>query len=89
MFIGHLQGAVKIGRPGHGSLWQRPLAACSTSISLFFKVYLFLRQREREIQVQAGEGQRGKETQNPKQAPGSELSAESLMRGSNSQAVRS
>ena len=28
-------------------------------------------------------GQRDRETQNPKQGPGSELSAQSLMRGSN------
>ena len=31
-----------------------------------------------------GEGQREKDTQNPKQAPGSELTAQSLMRGLNS-----
>ena len=36
-----------------------------------------------------GEGQREKETQNPKQAPGSELSAQSPTRGSNSWAARS
>ena len=34
-------------------------------------------------------GQRERETQNPKQAPGSELSAQSLTRGSNLPAVRS
>ena len=39
--------------------------------------------------VQAGEGQRERETQNPKQAPGSELSAQSWMRGSDSGTVRS
>ena len=39
--------------------------------------------------AQAGEGQRERETQNPKQAPGSELSAQSLMRGSNPQTARS
>ena len=32
-------------------------------------------------------GQRERETQNPKQAPGSELSAQSPMRGSNPQTV--
>ena len=37
----------------------------------FFNVYLFLRDR-----VQVGKGQREGETQNPKQAPGSELSAQ-------------
>ena len=36
-----------------------------------------------------GEGQREREAQNPKQAPGSELSAQSLMQVSNSQTVRS
>ena len=36
-----------------------------------------------------GEGQRERETQNPKQVPGSELSAQSPTRGSNSRAVRS
>ena len=48
------------------------------------------RERERERDgVRVGEGQREKETQNPKQAPGSELSAQSLTRGSNSQTARS
>ena len=36
-----------------------------------------------------GEGQRERETQNPKQAPGSEPSAQSPMRGLNSWTVRS
>ena len=36
-----------------------------------------------------GGAERERETQNPKQAPGSELSAQSPMRGSNSQTVRS
>ena len=39
--------------------------------------------------VQAGEGQRESETQNPKQAPGSEVSAQSPTRGPNSRTVRS
>ena len=33
--------------------------------------------------AQTGEGQRERETQNPKQAPGSELSAQSPTQGSN------
>ena len=37
----------------------------------------------------SGGGLRARETQNPKQAPGSELSAQSLMRGLNPQTVRS
>ena len=45
-----------------------------------------LRERERE---QAEEGQRERETQNPKQALGPELSAQSPMPGSNSRALRS
>ena len=51
-----------------------------------------MRQRERQIQrdrVQAGEAQRERETQNPEQAPGSELSAQSLMQGLNLQIMRS
>ena len=47
----------------------------------FFLMFIFERDRDR---VQAGDGQREKETQNPKQAPGSELSAQSLTWGSNS-----
>ena len=46
------------------------------------------REREREnvhaLRALAGEGQRERDTKNPKQAPGSELSAESPTWGSNS-----
>ena len=42
------------------------------------------RDRERERERQVGEGGRKKETQNPKQATGSDLSAQSPMQGSNS-----
>ena len=42
------------------------------------------RKRERESASQGGaERERGRETQNPKQAPGSELSAQGLMWGLN------
>ena len=62
------------------------------SIFIFY-IYLFIfeRQRERERdRAQAGIGrERERETQNPKQAPGSEPSAQSPTRGSNSQTVRS
>ena len=54
--------------------------------------YLFLRNREREREREregAAEGQRARETQNPKQAPGSDLSAQSPKRDSNPQTVRS
>ena len=53
---------------------------------------IFERERERD-RAPAGEGQRErereKETQNLKQAPGSELSAQSLTQGLNSRAARS
>lgn len=39
--------------------------------------------------MQVGEGQKERETQNQKQATGSELPAQSLMGASNSQTVRS
>ena len=59
-----------------------------------FNVYLFLRERHSQREtVSLKERDRGaereRESQNPKQAPGSELSAQSQMQGSNSQAVRS
>ena len=51
----------------------------------FFYVYLFLRQRETEHE----QGRvRERETQNLKQAPGSELSAQSPTWGSNSRTAR-
>ena len=51
-------------------------------------VCLFLRERDR-ARVWEGQRERGRETQNLKQAPGSELSAQSLTQGSNSRTVRS
>ena len=56
-------------------------------LKIFFNV-LFIFKTERD-RVRAGEGQRERETQNPKQAPGSELSAQSPTQGSNSGIVRS
>ena len=48
------------------------------------------RERERQTACKQGRGREGeRETQNPKQAPGSELSAQSLTRSSNSETVRS
>ena len=50
------------------------------------------RQKETETERQStsrGGAERERETQNPKQAPGSELSAQSLIRGSNLRTVRS
>ena len=51
------------------------------------KIFIqFLRERDR---MQVGKGQRERETQNLKQAPGSERSAQSPTWGSNSRTVRS
>ena len=47
---------------------------------------MFIFERDR---AQVGEGQRKMETENLKQAPGSELSAQSLIQGLNSQIARS
>ena len=49
-------------------------------------MFIFERERDR---AQAVEGQRERETQNPKKAPGSELSAQSPTWGLNSQVLRS
>ena len=51
-------------------------------------MFIYFREREGGREG-VGEGQRERETKNPKQAPGSELSAQSPMRGSNLQTVRS
>ena len=55
---------------------------------IFFNVSLFLRERDRETGREQGRG-RERETQNSKQTLGSELTAQSLMWGSNSQTMRS
>ena len=52
----------------------------------FFSVCFFERERDT---VLVEEGQTERETQNPKQAPGSKLSAQSPMRGSNLRTARS
>ena len=55
-------------------------------VRMFFLMFIF--ERERQSLSRGGEeGERV--TQNPKQAPGPELSAQSLTRGSNAQIVRS
>ena len=54
---------------------------------LFKKIFnVYLRDRDR---APVGEGQREREAQNPKQSPGSELSAQSRTWDSNPQTVRS
>ena len=49
---------------------------------------MFIFEKETECKWERGR-ERERETQNPKQAPGSEPSAQSLMWGSNSQTERS
>ena len=72
--------------------------SCKTPTDGIFRcLFIFKREKEhkwgrnteRGYRARAGEGQRERETQNPKQAPGSERSARSLMWGSNSRAMRS
>ena len=55
------------------------IVTCTSLLVLF--IYLFLREAERESTHahKYGEGQRERETQNPEQAPGSELSAQNPM----------
>ena len=61
--------------------------ATQVPLNYFFDVYLFIFEREK---AQAGKGgERERKRQNPRQAPGSELSAQSPMWGSNSQTVES
>ena len=88
-------------RQGHNSCLHPPFPAChfcilsflpaSLTLSSFFILFLLFRfifDRERD-RAQVGEGQRERETQNPKRAPGSELSAQSPTRVSNSRTERS
>ena len=50
---------------------------------------MFIFERKKESMSGGSGPERERETQNPKQVPGSELSAQSLMRGLNSQTMRS
>ena len=69
------------GHEAQGDYDINPLVA-PEAVIYFFYVFIFEREREQE---------RGRHThiQNPKQAPGSELSAQSRTWGSNSRMVRS
>ena len=51
-------------------------------------MFIFIFEREREAEYEQGRG-RERDTQNLKQAPGSDLSAQSPTWGSNSSTVRS
>ena len=59
---------------------------CPLFKKIFFNMYLFF-ERQRETKFEWGRG-REKETQNPKQAAGPELSAQSPTWGSNPQTAR-
>ena len=59
---------------------------------IFLSLLIFEREKQRETETETEHEQgygRKRETQNPKQASGSELSAQSPMWGSNSQTARS
>ena len=76
---------------GERSWWHiYPANICSLVLQnaflQFFLTFIYLWDRDR---AQQGEGQRVRETQNPKQAPGPELTARSPPRGSNSRTARS
>ena len=79
-----------MGLPDGSGALLKFWSAVLVSLFYFFNVCLFLteRERERERQSMSGGGTE-RETQNPKQAPGSELSAQSPTRGSNPRTVRS
>ena len=72
--------------------WTSDFVAMSspakTGHGFFFNVYLFLRERQRQSTSGGGSG-RERETQNLKQAPGSELSAQSPTQASNPRTARS
>ena len=74
----------EISHSGKEGAASRKALEITHFILLLFSKYLFIFGR-----VQLGEGQRERETQNPKQAPGSAQSAQSPTRGSNSRTVRS
>ena len=65
------------------------LTDCATQAPLiFFLTFIYFWDRERQSMNRGG-AEREKETQNQKQAPGSEPSAQSPTQGSNSRTVRS
>ena len=67
------------------------MSSCGLIHKIIFLMFIYFdRERERERErAWVGEGQREGETQNLKEAPGSELSAQSPMWGLNSRTVRS
>ena len=101
--VGHQGGGKSQGLESEGLADVRPCPPlCNVSLSsqrdtrcesflYFLKIVLrFSFERERETERESGRGRkRERETQDPKRAPGSELSAQSPTRGSNSWTTRS
>ena len=78
-------GALKMV-PGTLQMFDECESLLKPNIFYFCKCFFFFWERERDLEQVRG---RERETQNLKQAPGSELSAQSQMWGSNSQNIRS
>ena len=68
--------------------WAKGMSCWNLFFNVFKKIFLIFVLVFRE-RAQAGEGHREKETQNPKQTPGSILSAQNLTRGLNPQTPKS
>ena len=94
----HVGHCARCHRPGQQICKDGRPSLCSWRINnlgdfVFFFFFNFLNvfifERERETQHRQGKGQRERETRSLKQAPGSELSAQSPTRGWNSQTTRS
>ena len=84
MSICKIFGLIAIANYGSQGRSRMPPVFLFLFFLLFFLMFIF----ERDTHSVGREGQREGETQNPKQAPGSELSAQSPMLGSNSRTVR-
>ena len=67
---------------------RKQMYSCACLVAKKKLMFICFWERERD-RAWAGEGQRERETQNPKQAPRSQLSAHNLTWGSDSQTVRS
>ena len=61
------------------SVLEKYLFKCADTFkTIFFNFFFFLRERDRDREsLNGGRAERERETQNPKHAPGSELSAQS------------
>ena len=84
------QSSKDIQHIGLGFLWRWDLSNVKIGyiIISFFLMFIYVSERQRD-RTWAGEGQRGRETQNPKQASVSELSAQSPTWGLTPWTVRS